>query len=207
MFSVFKGKFVDFGIPMLNFNSYTESKINNTKLKIIYAGSFYKKIRNPKYMLEVLNSVAELIDCEIHIYGPTKETISQYNQNKFKRIISHGKVPKVEIETALLQSDILVNIGNKVSNQLPSKVLEYISLQIPIINFYSIQDDTSNYYLEKYPCALLVPEEWSKLDDSVELVINFIEESKRLKCDENELKLTYNNFMISSLIKKIQAYI
>ena len=46
-----------------------------------------------------------------------------------------------------------MNVGNKCTNQMPSKMLEYLSTGRPIINFYSNKD--SQYeMIEKYPLGL-----------------------------------------------------
>ena len=49
---------------------------------------------------------------------------------------------------------IVLMIGNLCANQVPSKVFEYIATGKPILNFYSIENDTSLIYLNRYPAVL-----------------------------------------------------
>ena len=56
----------------------------------------------------------------------------------------------------MLNSDILVNIGNATKYQLPSKLVEYVSTGKPILNITSILDDSSDAFLSSYPMAKTV---------------------------------------------------
>ena len=55
-------------------------------------------------------------------------------------------------------SDIIINIGNNIINQVPSKIFEYIESKKVILNIASIENDTSKFYLEKYDLAILINE-------------------------------------------------
>lgn len=132
----------------------SESIVNEKKEKITmaYAGIFYKKIRNPKKMIKVLSEISE--DDYQLIF------MSKYCENEFKKqqkinpkfnpkmlgIVDREKCLKI-----LNNADILINLGNFVINQTPSKVFEYIGMGKPIINFYFDENDTSLFYLKKYP--------------------------------------------------------
>ena len=48
--------------------------------------------------------------------------------------------------------------GNKVDNQVPSKIFDYISLGKPIINVYTSEKDPALEYLKQYPLALNISE-------------------------------------------------
>lgn len=205
-FSYYKDKFVNLGIPVLKF-PLELTKINSKqKCKLFYTGSFYKNVRNPEYMLKVLNEIVNLLDCELHIYGPTIKEVKEYFEVNNK-IIIHGRLPKKELENALIEASVLVSVGNNINNQLPSKVLEYIATGKPIINFYSIDDDTSNYYLKKHPNALLIKEDEVKFDESVNLVKNFIVNQKHTYVSLEELKEIYKPYSIENIIYKVKNYI
>ena len=49
---------------------------------------------------------------------------------------------------------MLVNIGNAVDNQMPSKIFEYISTGKPVVNIYKSPECPTLKYLERYPLAL-----------------------------------------------------
>ena len=56
----------------------------------------------------------------------------------------------------MAEADVLVNIGNRTSYQLPSKVVEYAAFGKPILNFLASPDDSSAVFLSKYPFLLNV---------------------------------------------------
>jgi hypothetical protein len=67
----------------------------------------------------------------------------------------HGVISRREIALALNQADILVNIGNNSALQLPSKIIEYIFYEKPILNFVSIKNDSSLKTMKDYPALTI----------------------------------------------------
>jgi len=133
-------------------------------VKWIFVGTLYKKIRSPKYLLELFMAVDQLDNeknHELHFYGETKmcaHDFDKYNNILNKKIFLHGLVRPEEIASKLKTSDVLVNIGNKTSYQLPSKLVEYMALGKKILNIKSIENDSSEEFLKNYSLAVLVDE-------------------------------------------------
>lgn len=209
LFARYKDKFVDVGIPLLKLNN--ENTFNNSgskRVKLLYTGTFYNKIRNPQYMFKIIDEVLGLTDCELHVYGPSTDEASKYDIMNKHKVNFHGRVSIDEIDLALKKADILINIGNAVPNQLPSKVLEYISTGKPIINFYSIEDDTSKYYLDFYPNALSIRNDDLTYANTVRLVSKFIESNQgRPSLAIDELNKVYNYFIIENVVSRINKHI
>ena len=88
-------------------------------------------------------------------------------------------------------ADVLVNLGNECTNQTPSKVFDYIGRCKHIVNFYSLDEDTSKYYLEKYPYKINIKNK--KTVDEIDLnnYIDFIYNSRKEKIDINSIKNSY----------------
>ena len=99
-----------------------------------------------------------------------------------------GQVPREECIKALLKSDVLINLGNSISSQTPSKILEYIGFGKPIINFYFIKEDTSLYYLKNYPLSFNLNLTDYK-EDEVENLIAFCRENKGKSVSYDEIKV------------------
>lgn len=137
--------------PNVTLDSY------NGQMRFIYAGSFYKTIRNPKYMLNLFNDVLENLDGELTLYsfGNCKKIINKYT-SKNKRIIDKGKVPTDEVYEELPKNNFLVAVGNKDNKQVPSKIFEYLSYGKPIIYFYSNNQDTNLAVLKKYRLSICI---------------------------------------------------
>ena len=51
-------------------------------------------------------------------------------------------------------ADVLINLGNTVTNQLPSKIFEYFSSGKPILNLCANPSDPALRYFARYPLAL-----------------------------------------------------
>ena len=54
------------------------------------------------------------------------------------------------------QADILLNLGNAVDNQIPSKLFEYFATGRPILHLAAGSRDTALPYLARYPLALVL---------------------------------------------------
>lgn len=142
------------------------------KIHCVFAGTLYARIRNPEYAVKLFkqfnsNSVV------FHIIGPQYEG-SCLADPLPSNIIYHGAVSSDKAMAYMQSADVLVNIGNTVLNQMPSKILTYISLGKPIINIVKSPMCPTLPYLEKYPLALNVLETSAVQYNDVERVRDFI---------------------------------
>lgn len=129
---------------------FEKEKYGGSEIVLSYAGKFYKDIRNPEKMLDILSQMSKGI--VIKIIGEGCDDILKEKAKLFDNNLELlGKLPYVECRQRLISSNILINLGNTIPNQTPSKVFEYIAFGKPIINFYFNEEDTSLYYLKKYP--------------------------------------------------------
>ena len=155
--SIFKKKFTKLGIPALNLKNRKKQPLRSHSQNIIdfvYTGMFYDNIRHPQLMIDTfikLNSVNKNI--RLTLYDISLTDLKKYiNQEKIPSFIKLRKrVNRNELDEVLNRNVFLVNIGNSVDNQLPSKIVDYVSTGNPIINFISIENDTSMKFLKNYP--------------------------------------------------------
>ena len=161
---------------------YFESK----QIHCVYAGSFYRGIRNPEFMLRTF---AKLQDENIvlHLYSSgCDDIVAAYKDISNIRI--HGYVSLDELNDIYQSSDFMIGVGNAVHDFLPSKTYEYISLRKPIIFFNPTGFD--NPVLTKYPHALQISDE-TILDDAVCRLKDFISSKKDESISEEELNLIF----------------
>ena len=126
-------------------------------------------------------------DCNfvLDFYGEFTDTISSFNEYPEllnKSIFLYGFISRDEVNLAIKNADVLLNVGNKNEFQEPSKLIEYMYSRKKIINFCSIEADTSLELLEKYPLKFNV-----LCDD---------------KCDDNLLTNIFSFFNSSATIDK-----
>ncbi len=137
--------------------SDVESKNKNDVISCVYAGDLYPGIRDPHSMLNLF-SLFENQKLHLHVIGGSAEEIlSKYADGELKgRLFVHGRLSEEECNRELMNADVLVNLGNKINNQLPSKVLNYACFGKPILNIYAIHDCPTIKYLSEYPLAINV---------------------------------------------------
>jgi glycosyltransferase involved in cell wall biosynthesis len=128
--------------------------------RIVYCGRLYAKLRGPGPILAAFAHFVQeypLPRWEMHLYGPVDECrteIDPWRTTLGDRLIVHGAVPRAEAWRAMQQADVLLNVGNDNPCQLPSKLVEYVSLGKPILNVAVRSDDTSAEFLAGYPAAI-----------------------------------------------------
>ncbi len=131
----------------------TAEKTAGGKIVLRYTGTFYADIRRPDELLRFLQKL-----------DPQRFTAEFYGQCCAFLRASGVELPAcarlfkpvsiAECRRLTETADVLVNVGNLCANQVPSKVFEYIATGKPILNFYSIENDTSLIYLNRYPAVL-----------------------------------------------------
>lgn len=131
-------------------------------LRLVFVGTLYRKLRSPRYMLACFEALIDRLPAhklELHIYGAINDCadeIAQCPEVAKRSLTVHGMVDRSEVHKAMLDADILINIGNESTSQLASKVIEYIAVAKPILNLVSIENDTSVQALAAYPAVLTV---------------------------------------------------
>ncbi|MGH8015918.1 MAG: hypothetical protein ACREBV_06985, partial [Candidatus Zixiibacteriota bacterium] len=130
------------------------------KIKLVYVGTLYRSIRNPEYLLklfEILASIPGHENVELHFFGGNDDCRSIFETYHYlfgEKLFFHGLVSRTKVLRAMSEADILVNIGNNNPYQLPSKLVEYAGLAKPILNLYTIANDSSKEFLQEYPAIL-----------------------------------------------------
>lgn len=157
----------------------------------VFVGSLYKDIRNPAYALKLFSELKSS-NIIFHIVG------FFYGENPLPdvlpdNVIFHGKVDSEKALQYMQTADVLVNIGNTVLNQMPSKIITYISLGKPILNIIKDEACPTLPYMEKYPLSLSVLETPELMDRDIERARGFIVSNKNKEIPFEEIeKLFYD---------------
>ena len=136
-------------------------------MRLAYAGIFYERVRP-------IDSLATLVEMLAEDLGEDAFTIDLFGDNErwrgrlgarsaasARHVRFHGSLPRAALMPRLSEYDALLNFGNSTPFQVPSKIIEYAALGVPIINVKGRQEDTSEQLLEGYPfcTTLLVPDD------------------------------------------------
>lgn len=128
--------------------------------KVVYIGTLYRNIREPGYLLELFQCAVSRglpQQTELHLYGDVSSCIDKihpYQAQLGKRLIIHGQVSREAVAIAMAEAEILVNIGNDTTYQLPSKVVEYAASGKRILNLAKSSRDSSALFFSDFPQAL-----------------------------------------------------
>ncbi len=109
---------------------------DSNKINLVYAGRFYKDIRNPEYLLRLAMEMDE--NCVLHLYcqSDCDDLINKWVCRANGKILRHPPVSVEEIQQIYTQADVLVNVGNNTAEFKPSKTFEYIASGKPILNIF-----------------------------------------------------------------------
>ena len=184
---------------ILNENILLSNQYNYSKLPINigYFGIFTDNIREPS---NYINYISSKLGEEFHHFWYINEESKKYftsftnlNNHFFEQLIPREEAIKKMINNF----HILLSIGNTNKNQLPSKVIEYISLGKPVIHYAEIPTDPM-YRFEKLFTNLIIINKETQLNDI----------SSYLKMFQNgSFEFNYKNFVenfgANAIIKKL----
>ncbi len=154
-FTISKEKCFPLLYPLQQLQSHSSNEVKGltSVCKLIFAGMFYKKIRNPEF---ALSTISQIEDVQFDMFvgsGECEDIIERYNKSNIHReqFVNHERY----VAMICNEYDVLVNIGNASTLQAPSKMLELLSTGKPILNFY-FSKDSQYEMIEKYPLGINV---------------------------------------------------
>ncbi len=130
----------------------------STLCRIGYFGALYTPVRTPDAFLDLLKDTLtqhpQLLNrLEVHFFGEIFPEFYPLLANQ-AAVHLHGLRPRAEVQAAMQQMDILLNIGNQTDFQLPSKAVDYLAAGKPIINIRYVEDDPFAEFLADLPAVL-----------------------------------------------------
>lgn len=158
----------------------TDSRLSRHVFRLVFVGTLYRRLRSPVFLLQCFSALIAAMpdrDLELHIYGAVNdcgEELAACPEPARARLFVHGVVERAVVHVAMLEADLLVNIGNDSTSQLASKVIEYMSVGKPILNIVSSESDTSLSVLADYPAMLTLTRSAAPSGADVEALRAFV---------------------------------
>lgn len=163
-FKQFRNKFVPVGFPCVAEREPEPYVLRSdtSSVHCVYAGSFYPGIRVPTPLYRLLSETEgitlTIVGRQPEGFDPDTMALQSTLVDSGKLILS-GLVNSEAAYAAMLEADILVNVGNTVANMLPSKLFDYLSTGRPIVHIRLGEDALSSELLSQYPYALEITED------------------------------------------------
>lgn len=137
----------------IDFSEYQLSEYKKNKIPtFVYAGIFYKDLRNPIPFLDYLTSLEK--DFCFKIYTSTKQemypVLLEYQKKLNGKMQLFSMVSRKECIQILSQADFIINFENLVQKQVPSKLMDYGLSKRPVLSFSSktFNKEVFNQFLE-----------------------------------------------------------
>ena len=181
-------------------------KASKDSIILLYTGNIYGNIRNPDILFKILSRI-NTPDIVLHVYGTGLENLAQKYYLGSDQVVLHGRVPKTEVIAAMENASILVNFGNSMINQLPSKVFDYIASGKPIINFCKDDNDSSLFYLERYPAFLNIYDDEALSESAIRRFEEFCRKYKRFLVSRKEIAGLYKDLLSENVCERIENFV
>lgn len=169
---------------------------------ILFCGVVADSFRSPEY---VLNTLAPLFDngekIRVYFMGTNNsavldEYIKKYPQNVFFK-------EKVSADVALAtmeKADVLLNISNRIDNQVPSKIFDYFAMGKPILNLQRMENCPAAEYFAKYPLVYNL-EEWKEPHSAP--LKEFLQNAKGKSVEFEKVKELYSTATVEYASEKM----
>ena len=166
---------------------YSKKKLDSNKLTLVYAGTFYRTLRNPQFLCDCLIQLGQLKNISVDFLGggDCNDIIERAVMRSKGVIKFHGMQSHEIVMDYLIKADVLLSVGNAESPMAPSKIYEYMSTGKPIIHIYTYDKDPCIVPLNNYGNALLIRE---GDEEGIIKIKNFINNYKVLDYKEVEKK-------------------
>lgn len=190
-----QGKITAMEFPNIGGSKELETNKVNVKpvrYSCVFAGAIYRQARNPAYTFRMFSALKGK-EIYLQMVGVDRHTTIAFCEQEAlpDNIDCCGTVPLEQAQQYMEDADVLVNIGNIMTNQVPSKIFEYISSGKPIVNICTSHECPTLPYLEKYPYVLNLFECDPDFDEQVKKLETFIKENAGKRVSADYIMKTY----------------
>lgn len=178
------------------------------KINCIYLGTIYGNIRKPDALFQLFEqAIKQEPDLQLYIIGKkfgrdAERYLVEYSEKLPQNIICLDPIPAEQTMDALLHADILVNLGNCVANQMPSKIMEYISTGKPILNISMISNCSTLPVLGRYPLHFQCSREDCVQGKTIDQALAFCREHAGRRIAWDEVQEIYPDMQVGTVAEQ-----
>jgi glycosyltransferase involved in cell wall biosynthesis len=146
--------------------SYIKEEPSHT-FRIVYCGSFYKDLRDPKVFFDAVNEI-DRQDVEVVIAGRINEFAAMaVKKGRHGKIKFLGFVGHKEALALQKNASVLLHVGNANNVQVPGKIYEYIGAGKPILCIRGGVSDLSADLIIRYNKGIVVPADKNAIKEAI----------------------------------------
>jgi len=130
--------------------------VSDECLRLVYAGQFYDKLREPFELFEAVNNY-RTFPVVLDLYGPiSSRFLVGYSDRDHHACINYkGVLPHNMMAQVYREASALVFIDNAYGVQMSGKLFELIAMKKPILFIYSNEHSLSLQIIRTYPGAII----------------------------------------------------
>jgi len=162
-------------------------------LRCTFCGSMAPGVRDPAFALELFCNL-NAPDLTLTLAGPGLRGTDTARTVLGDRLVLPGPVPVAAGEALRAEADILLNLGNEMDNQIPSKLFEYMGTGKPILHLAAHRDDLCCRYLRDYPLALILCREDGAGPDAVKALRGWLDAVRGQRVPYDEVAARFPRF-------------
>jgi hypothetical protein len=189
-------------------HSCAESGIRGP-IHLLYAGQFYKRLRNPQRMFEILSECIRRCDTifvDIYSFG-CDDIVAKFESEHPGRVIRHPVIDHSEVRQVMSDSSALLNLSNTLPASVPGKVLEILSSGRPALSFVQVPHDQSRSLFDRYPISFEVRlfEEY-RVDELADRIINWLNANVGRHVSFETVRHLYSSFTPSAFADLLENH-
>lgn len=190
-----KVRFVDVPFMKTDRVTYRCSHDSVHPLSILYAGTLANPDRNPLAFIGAMEALRESQQIKLCFAGDSAGLL-----NGVEGVDDFGILSPEACDALMFKSDVLLSIGNRDPNLIPSKLFKYISLGKPVIHLRRGEEDSCLPYLEKYPLSCVVDDSDTDLAKTVKEFLDGLPEKDGLDIPlKNLYPMAYPEYTVAAI--------
>ena len=176
-------------------------------INLLYLGTVYGDIRKPEVLFRLFEqALRKEPRLRLYVIGKkfgaaADQYLTEYSRKLGNALICGHPIPPEQTTDLLLRADILVNMGNTVHNQMPSKLVEYIATGKPILNVSVDENCNTIPVLKRYPFCCQVFERDREDTDTVFRLVDFCRKMKNKRIPWDEILAIYSEMRLEQVAK------
>jgi hypothetical protein len=159
------------GVNIDKFSSPNNRK-SEEQLTMIYAGVFYKNLRDPSTFVKAINTLDKK-NISINMFGIGQDLEFECHNTT---VNNYPRIAQMELVSKYRESDILLYFDNAFGIQSSGKIFELLALKKPILFIYSNENSSVRKDSEKYKSIIFVKNELKELVNILSRLESLIED-------------------------------